>query len=154
MTKHCVRNVENNWKTETNLANKYFDKSRFKDAEKHYKTALVYAEILTRNKTICVDSKIPMHDIFAISCNNLCMLYQDLEELEKEEKYYNLHFFYMLLQIRLHQNKAAVSFNLERNLHRISSLYISFLKRVENLTRVDQISRLVQITLERNRILN
>lgn len=154
MSKGCIQHLENSWKEKTNLANSMFNDGEFKRAEEHYKVALVYAELLTRNKNSCLTHAIPAHDIFAISCNNLCALYQELEELEKEEKYYNLHFFYMLLQIRLNQNRAVASLSLERNLNRIGSLYITFLKRIDNLTRVSQISSLVQITLERNRILN
>lgn len=154
MTKYCIQHLENSWKEKTNLANAMFNDGEFERAEEPYKLALVYAELLTRNKETCLAYAIPAHDIFAISCNNLCSLYQELEELEKEEEYYNLHFFYMLLQIRLNQNKTVASLSLERNLNRISSLYITFLKRMDNLTRVSQISSLVRITLERNRILN
>lgn len=154
MTKHCIQYIENTWKSETEQANDLFNKNRYKKAEKHYKLALIQAELLIRNKTTCKDCGIPIHDIFAISCNNLCVVYEELKDIENEEKYYNLHFFYMLLQLRLNKNKEGYNLNLERNLNRISSLYISFLKRVDNITRISQISTLVQLSLQPKTLLN
>lgn len=154
MTKHCIQYVENKWKSETNQANELFNKNHFKKAEKHYKLALVQAELLIRNKTTCKTCGIPIHDIFAISCNNLCVVYEELKQADKEEKYYNLHFFYMLFQLRLNQNRAEANLNLERSLNKISMLYISFLKRANNLTRVSQISTLVELSIRSKTSLN
>lgn len=154
MTKHCIQYVENKWKSETNQANELFNQNHFKKAEKHYKLALIQSELLIRNKTTCKDCGIPIHDIFAISCNNLCVVYEELKDLDNEEKYYNLHFFYMLLQLRLHKNRAETNQSLERNLNRISTLYISFLKRINNVTRISQVSTLVQLSLQPKTLLN
>lgn len=154
MTKFCIQYIENKWKAETNQANELFNNQRFKKAEKHYKLALIQAELLLRNKAICKTCGIPIHDIFAISCNNLCVVYAELKQTDKEEKYYNLHFFYMLLQLRLNKSRAEVDLNLERSLNKISMLYIHFLKRVNNFTRISQIATLVEISVKQKTSLN
>lgn len=154
MTQYCIQYIENKWKSETNKANKLFNDKSFKKAEKHYKLALIQAELLIQNKSTCDTCGIPIHDIFAISCNNLCIVYQELEDLDKEEEYYNLHFFYMLLQIRLFKSNSEVDQNLERSFNRISSLYISFLKRANKLSRVSHVFELVQLSLQPKTLLN
>lgn len=129
MSDFCINNVENHWKTLTNLANDFFNKKNYKLALNNYKNALYRAEVLNNHLQECIRLKIPFIQVYIISCNNLANTYKELEQMEEAENILKRTVHYLL---HLTRNKNLNKYEIQTELKRASLNYINFTEQISN----------------------
>lgn len=129
-----MSHIERYWQALTVANNELFNKGDFKKALSGYKDALYRAEVLNNHITECVRLKIPLIQVYIISCNNLANTYEELGKLEKAENMLKRTVYYLL---HLSGNKGLNMSEIQSELKRATLAYVRFAEK-NNTEKEDQ----------------
>lgn len=126
MNDTCMNHIERHWQTLTVSTNELFNKGDFKEALFRYKDALYKAEVLNNHISECIRLKIPVVQVYIISCNNLVNTYEELGNQEESEKMLKRVIYYLL---HLTANHALNIDEIQSELKRATLAYDRFCRK-------------------------
>lgn len=134
MSDTCMIHLERYWKTLTTSSNEQFNQQNYLEALKGYKEALYRAEVLNNHWKQCFRLKIPVLQVYLISCNNLAYTYEELGDLEKAQAFLKRAIYFLIYRIEENQ---VFGKNIQGDLKRALLSYVDFTQRTQFSTPQD-----------------
>ena len=128
MSDTCMNHLERYWKTLTVASNEKFNQQNYLEALTGYKEALYRAEVLNNHWALCAQLKIPVIQVYIISCNNLAHTYEELREWDKAQAFFK-RVIYFLLHLLEHRSQTANE--LQQDLKQALLTYADFVQRTK-----------------------
>ena len=147
MSDTCMNHLERYWKTLTVSSNENFNQKNYLEALKGYKEAMYRAEVLNNHWELCVQLKIPVIQVFLISCNNLAYTYEELHQLDLAQKFLK-RAIYFLIHVMEHNDIAAS--DVQADLKQALLTYADFTQRHQRNNATDSTWDALMQTLTKN----
>jgi len=134
MSDTCMNHLERYWKTLTLSSNENFVKKNYREALDGYTEALYRAEVLNNHWEQCARLKIPVIQVYIISCNNLANTYEELNELPKAQAFLKRAIYFL---IHLLETTTITSDCIQGDLKKALLTYADFSQRTHYTTTDD-----------------
>ncbi|MGS4344674.1 tetratricopeptide repeat protein [Myroides odoratus] len=134
MSDTCMNHLERYWKTLTTSSNEKFNQQNYVEALAGYKEALYRAEVLNKHWEQCSRLKIPVIQVYLISCNNVAYTYEELGDLEKAQAFLKRAIYFL---IHLIEENHVLGKNIQGDLKRALLTYADFTQRTQFTTPQD-----------------
>lgn len=129
-----MNHLERYWKTLTVSSNENFNQKNYLEALKGYKEAMYRAEVLNNHWELCVQLKIPVIQVYLISCNNLAYTYEELHQLDQAQKFLKRAIYFL---IHLLEHTDISSMEIQSDLKQALLTYADFTQRTQYKTATD-----------------
>ncbi|EHQ41222.1 undecaprenyl diphosphate synthase family protein [Myroides odoratus] len=142
MSDTCINHLERYWKTLTVSSNEKFNQENYLEALEGYKEALYRAEVLNNHWELCMRLKIPVIQVYIISCNNLAHTHEELQELHQAHAYLKRVIYFL---IHLVEHIAITTESIQGDLKQALLAYADFKQRTQFYPAEDTtLDRLIQ----------
>jgi len=135
MSDTCMTHLERYWKTLTTSSNEQFNQHNYLEALEGYKEALYRAEVLNNHWEQCSRLKIPVLQVYLISCNNLAYTYEELGDLKKAQAFLKRAIYFLT---HLIEEGQVLGKNIQGDLKRALLTYADFTQRTQFATPQDK----------------
>lgn len=129
-----MNHLERYWKTLTVSSNENFNQKNYLEALEGYKEAMYRAEVLNNHWELCVQLKIPVIQVYLISCNNLAYTYEELLQLDQAQKFFKRAIYFL---IHVLEHNGISSIDVQSDLKQALLTYSDFTQRTQCNTTTD-----------------